>query len=991
MSTVESSFRVEYAKSNRSKCKNCSLKIDKDTFRFAIMIYSSKFGGRVPTWYHMNCFFNKVKLIDVNIIKSFDDLRWEDQEKIRQIIQDNSTMPLDGNIPNDSFTVEYAKSNRSKCHGCELLIVKETLRLSRKNYTSKRARCYGPTDDWYHLQCFHQMKKDLGFSGVAQSFVGFVDLNDEDQMKLQDKFGTSTNSKSRKRKREQKQNELINVKQSKIEDESIESLDEQEEIRLKKEQNELLWNYKDILRKDIPHDILKELLELNSQKLVSGESNLIEAVADCMAFGALESCPECNGYLIFNYTNYRCTGNLTEWTNCSYSTQIANRKPFEIPDKIKNKYEFFENYTYTKRNRIMTQIIKKPLLINTTVEISEPDYDCKLPLNSYSLALVGRLSKRKRSLRKQIKELGGTIMKTINKKVDIIISTQDQIQKGDKKLDIAQNFNIHVVSEQFLKDILTDRPSIVMEKLKLSNWGILPHIRKHQTYSTRKIKRKSSNFRSKRFLPDKMTMKLKDGAAVDPDSGLEETCHVLKDSKTSDIFTAVLAWVDITLELFFVVVVVFFKGRTGTTFGSKKIDEFDDETDAINIFQELFLDKTGNEWKNGGKYKKIAKKYYPLEIGYGQHNNINNDQIQKILENNYKIQSNLSPSVQDLIHLIFNVETMKQTLLSFDIDLTKMPLGKLSKNQLNNAYQILTQLQILITNGSSTKTSIIDASNQFYTLIPHDFGLNKAIILDNIDLIQNKTEMIDNLLEIEIAYSMLKTNFDEEKEHPLDIHYKKLKSIIEPIDPISDEFKQIVNYMNNTHASTHKQYKLKLKNLFKIKRENEEENFQKWKNIQNHQLLWHGSRTTNFAGILSQGLRIAPPEVPMTGYMFGKGLYFADMVSKSANYCFTTRESPEGLLLLCEVALGEMYECYQATSLSADKLPQDKQSTKGCGQTIPDPKEHIYTDDGILIPMGHGINANIPQSSLLYNEYIVYNTDQIKIKYLLRVEFDYSD
>jgi hypothetical protein len=39
-----------------------------------------------------------------------------------------------------------------------------------------------------------------------------------------------------------------------------------------------------------------------------------------------------------------------------------------------------------------------------------------------------------------------------------------------------------------------------------------------------------------------------------------------------------------------------------------------------------------------------------------------------------------------------------------------------------------------------------------------------------------------------------------------------------------------------------------------------------------------------FAGILSQGLRIAPPEAPSIGYMFGKGVYFADMVSKSANY-----------------------------------------------------------------------------------------------------------
>jgi len=31
-------------------------------------------------------------------------------------------------------------------------------------------------------------------------------------------------------------------------------------------------------------------------------------------------------------------------------------------------------------------------------------------------------------------------------------------------------------------------------------------------------------------------------------------------------------------------------------------------------------------------------------------------------------------------------------------------------------------------------------------------------------------------------------------------------------------------------------------------------------------LLWHGSRTTNFAGILSQGLRIAPPEAPVVSY-----------------------------------------------------------------------------------------------------------------------------
>lgn len=88
--------------------------------------------------------------------------------------------------------------------------------------------------------------------------------------------------------------------------------------------------------------------------------------------------------------------------------------------------------------------------------------------------------------------------------------------------------------------------------------------------------------------------------------------------------------------------------------------------------------------------------------------------------------------------------------------------------------------------------------------------------------------------------------------------------------------------------------------MFKVEREGEVERFKEFKGLPNKKLLWHGSRLTNFAGILryddsvlvdelrsnpicaacSQGLRIAPPEAPVTGYMFGKGIYFADMVSK---------------------------------------------------------------------------------------------------------------
>ena len=184
----------------------------------------------------------------------------------------------------------------------------------------------------------------------------------------------------------------------------------------------------------------------------------------------------------------------------------------------------------------------------------------------------------------------------------------------------------------------------------------------------------------------------------------------------------------------------------------------------------------------------------------------------------------------------------------------------------------------------------------------------------------------------------------------------------------------------------------------------------------NRMLLWHGSRMTNFVGILSQGLRIAPPEAPVTGYMFGKGVYFADCVSKSANYCFTSREKNTGLMLLCEVALGKPRDLLQA-DFHAGNLPAGCHSTKGCGRIFPDPAKAVAMDDGVVIPMGPNVEKAIPgvrvavcvhapvlavgsrvcgmlclflQSSLYYNEFIVYNVAQIKQRYLVKLKFNYK-
>jgi len=72
--------------------------------------------------------------------------------------------------------------------------------------------------------------------------------------------------------------------------------------------------------------------------------------------------------------------------------------------------------------------------------------------------------------------------------------------------------------------------------------------------------------------------------------------------------------------------------------------------------------------------------------------------------------------------------------------------------------------------------------------------------------------------------------------------------------------------------------------------------------------------------------------------MFGKGVYFADMVSKSANYCVpTSYNGSTGLMLLCEVALGNCREL-RSGDYNASNLPAGFHATKGMGGTIPDPK-----------------------------------------------------
>lgn len=68
------------------------------------------------------------------------------------------------------------------------------------------------------------------------------------------------------------------------------------------------------------------------EPLVSGMFfQILDRVADGMAFGALLPCKECSGQLVFKSDAYYCTGDVTAWTKCMVKTQNPSRKEWVTP------------------------------------------------------------------------------------------------------------------------------------------------------------------------------------------------------------------------------------------------------------------------------------------------------------------------------------------------------------------------------------------------------------------------------------------------------------------------------------------------------------------------------------------------------------------------------------------------------------------------------------------------------------------------------------
>uniref|UniRef100_A0A8R1HPN0 Poly [ADP-ribose] polymerase n=1 Tax=Caenorhabditis japonica TaxID=281687 RepID=A0A8R1HPN0_CAEJA len=415
----------------------------------------------------------------------------------------------------------------------------------------------------------------------------------------------------------------------------------------------------------------------------------------------------------------------------------------------------------------------------------------------------------------------------------------------------------------------------------------------------------------------------KNGTVVDAKFHLAKNCHVYKNETDGSLFQATLSYTDVTLnknsfykiqllkdDLYEHYYVFRSWGRVGTDVGDTKSDFFVKEV-AIEVFQKTFYEKTKNEWKYRKHFRKMPGCFNFVETDFTEFEQQADEEVTP------SEASRLPESVKQIVASIFNIENMKSALQSFEMDVNKMPLGKLSTKQIRQAYDALSELGDLLAEHPIRKDKVLDVTNKFYTLIPHNFGMKVPEPIDSLHKIKEKNNMLTSLLDIKYAYDQIcgsKPSKGIVGRDPVDVNYEKLKCIM-------------------------------------------------------------------------TGLRIAPPEAPVSGYMFGKGVYFADMFTKSFFYCRANNHE-EAYLLLCDVALGSSNTLTQATTMSLKTLPVGTSSVKGMGREFPNERGNFCHPDGYLIPKGIPMSQKKQGLSLIYNEYIVYDVNQIQLKYLVRVRLN---
>ncbi|XP_045386043.1 protein mono-ADP-ribosyltransferase PARP3 isoform X1 [Lemur catta] len=430
-------------------------------------------------------------------------------------------------------------------------------------------------------------------------------------------------------------------------------------------------------------------------------------------------------------------------------------------------------------------------------------------------------------------------------------------------------------------------------------------------------------------------------------------------------------------------------GRVGEM-GQTKIKQFQKLEDAKKDFEKKFQEKTKNNWAERDHFVAHPGKYTLIEV---QGEDEAQEAVVKVDGGPARTVAkrvrpcSLDPATQKLLTNIFSKEMFNNAMALMNLDVKKMPLGKLSKQQIARGFKALEALEEALKDPTGSGQSLEELSSHFYTVIPHNFGRDRPPLINSPEILQAKKDMLLVLADIELAQALQAASEEEriveEEPHPLDRDYQLLKCQLQLLDSGAPEYKVIQTYLEQT-GSSHR--RPTLQHVWKVNREGEGDRFQDHSKLGNRRLLWHGTNVAMVAAILTSGLRI----MPHSGGRVGKGIYFASENSKSAGYVtgMLCGAHHVGYMFLGEVALGKEHHI----TMDEPNLicpPPGFDSVIARGHTEPDPTQDTELElDGqrVIVPQGRPIPCpEFRNSTFSQSEYLIYQESQCRLRYLLQV------
>ncbi|KAH0850870.1 hypothetical protein HID58_095172, partial [Brassica napus] len=311
----------------------------------------------------------------------------------------------------------------------------------------------------------------------------------------------------------------------------------------------------------------------------------------------------------------------------------------------------------------------------------------------------------------------------------------------------------------------------------------------------------------------------------------------------------------------------------------------------------VFYDKTRNHWSDRKEFFLHPKSYAWLEVDYGKKKNdsVVND-IPKSSSKVTRDESKLDPQVAKFISLICSDTTLKNY--------------HLEAKQVHN-IKVLQRISEMIERYDRARLEEL-MWRVLYCDTPCLVSRKCVNLYRHSPKVKQNRNGLKHRCEIEFATKLMILYI---------ITTSNLNCELTPVGADS-EVSMVAKYMENTHAKADSGYTVEMIQLFRAREllklidstifEFEEQD-----------ATWHGSRSER--GLLCR------------------------YVLQSVNYCYANSGSNDGVLLLCEVALGDVNELYIRIMR---RIICPREARNRCGENSTKRSEAKTLEEGVVVPLG---------------------------------------